>query len=1139
MIDNKQDTFLDKRSNQETISDAGQPEIQQETEIDRHIPDLYDIEAGPIKGGMGSIYKVRHSLWNVYLAMKQPHLQFFQTENDRETFIRECDTWIKLGLHPHIVSCYYVREIDGILSIFSEWMEGGSLKDWIENSKLYEGNENEIQARILDIAIQYARGLQYAHESGIIHQDVKPANLLLTSGGTAKISDFGLAKARAALTKMETLKNILKKDFTVFTDSGGYTPAYCSMEQMNGEKLTRRTDIYSWAVTLLEMHVKECIWENGVVAGAGCNEYIKMAKINLHEKTKNILRKCLSEDPENRPHDFLMIENELISVFEEITGKKYLRKAEKTTGDTIGALNNRALSFIDLGKPKEAEKYWEKAISLSLDNGEVLYNQSIYRLKIKGEINNAEAMRIIGKSHNSDYYLAMLNLADNDPEKALLNLEKTEKNIELAQKIKEARGRANILLAQGSYVKCTGLLEGHTGTVTDICINKDGTKALSASDDKTIRLWDLKTGNCLQVFTGNTGELYHVCFSPDEKEIFSHNREEIGIYEIASGKCKNTHKNISNSGLIIRFNAQGKATSYIKENSVIKLVEIETNNCIRAFGRNMNQASRFCFDLNGELLCTLNDDGILNLWKTDTGECIYTFESDSLKEAGFPVFILSGRNLVFYRYSDGKITIWNTIEKNEIHVFNNNSDLVMPIESGNIHPGEKFILQRNLHMLPDKSYASDISLWDLQSYNCRYTYTYSGRDEIVSAVSFSPVDDVFLAGDVHGKIKIWKIPEKTGYDFILSRIMSSEQISINLEEAEYHIGRIEKFLESKNINECIGEIDELRRLKYFIQDNIYYSLIRRIGKHCILGSKILSCSKTYSGTGISIYFSPDKKFFLVLEKNLDKPELNYNICIFDMEYGKQVRCFEDVIKKTDSINAFSLYHVFCISPDGKHVLLNAGNNYLELFDINSGKCVKTLEENANLLSACFSPDGKMVLSGTKIMTLWDLYKGKLIRYFNTEEALVKNTCFSPDGGRVLSSIGVFDVRSGKCIRTFEEDSISACFSPDSQYRLSGNQDATIKLWDIESGRCIKTMEGHLDAVNSVCFSPDGRKILSGSRDKTAKLWDLETNSCIYTFPDFVSSVNKVEFSPDGTKIALMEESESCIYDIEFEMIYRQ
>ncbi|OHB72477.1 MAG: hypothetical protein A2V70_14405 [Planctomycetes bacterium RBG_13_63_9] len=155
------------------------------------ILDLYEVMGVLGEGGMGKVYKVHHRGWNLDLAVKCPKPDKFATNAQKETFERECETWIDLGLHPHIVSCYYVRRLGEVPRVFAEYVEGGSLKDWIEDRRLYEDGPEEALKRILDIAIQLAWGLQYAHEHGLIHQDVKPANVMMTSDGTAKVTGGG------------------------------------------------------------------------------------------------------------------------------------------------------------------------------------------------------------------------------------------------------------------------------------------------------------------------------------------------------------------------------------------------------------------------------------------------------------------------------------------------------------------------------------------------------------------------------------------------------------------------------------------------------------------------------------------------------------------------------------------------------------------------------------------------------------------------------------------------------------------------------------------------------------------------------------------------------------------------------------
>ena len=86
------------------------------------ILDLYEVKQIHSGGGMGLVYRVHHRDWNVDLAVKCPRTNFFQTESQKENFTRECETWISLGLHPHIVSCYYVRSLGGMPRVFAEYV---------------------------------------------------------------------------------------------------------------------------------------------------------------------------------------------------------------------------------------------------------------------------------------------------------------------------------------------------------------------------------------------------------------------------------------------------------------------------------------------------------------------------------------------------------------------------------------------------------------------------------------------------------------------------------------------------------------------------------------------------------------------------------------------------------------------------------------------------------------------------------------------------------------------------------------------------------------------------------------------------------------------------------------------------------
>ena len=179
------------------------------------------------EGGMGKVYKVHHRGWKTNLAVKVPRPKTFTQQRGLEMFERECETWSNLGLHPHTVHCYFVRRYGTVPLVFAEFIEGGSLHNWIRSGRLYKDSPDHSLLRAVDIAIQMAWGLHHAHEQALVHQDVKPGNVMMTEDRIAKVTDFGLARARALVDGA----SIGASGYEPLVSSGGMTPAYCSPEQ--------------------------------------------------------------------------------------------------------------------------------------------------------------------------------------------------------------------------------------------------------------------------------------------------------------------------------------------------------------------------------------------------------------------------------------------------------------------------------------------------------------------------------------------------------------------------------------------------------------------------------------------------------------------------------------------------------------------------------------------------------------------------------------------------------------------------------------------------------------------------------------------------------------------------------------------
>ena len=385
------------------------PESISNEEIKKNDPilDTYKVLDDAIHGGMGSVWRVHHESWNTDLAMKRPQPRFFAegSEARKEEFIRECENWINLGLHPNIVSCYYVREIGGVPTIFSEWMDNGSLKDRIKDGSLYEGTEEEVQERILDIAIQTARGLQYSHENNLIHQDVKPGNILLTKDWDAKVADFGLAKAQSQLT--ENKKPV----------STGYTIQYCPREQAEGMPAEKWMDVYAWALTVLEMYAGKRLWETGTNAFPFL--FGEMAIQQEEDYRIDPPQKLLDAYEEDyNPNfgswrDFSAMEQLLLEIWHDQFGSDYPRPASKAAADTAGTLNNRALSFLDLGLPEKAKTCWKDALSVSPESQESQINYLLFQWR-QGYLTDSKLFQKIDileeQYHQEEYKIARAEL---------------------------------------------------------------------------------------------------------------------------------------------------------------------------------------------------------------------------------------------------------------------------------------------------------------------------------------------------------------------------------------------------------------------------------------------------------------------------------------------------------------------------------------------------------------------------------------------------------------------------------------------------------------------------------------------------------------------------------------------------------
>jgi len=1093
------------------------------------------------RGGMGVVHRVRHLAWDIDMAVKSTLEDVFRSAGAQGAFVREAEAWVSLGLHPHVCACYYVRVMDGVPRVFAEYVAGGSLRDWIGDGRLYADGDSAALARVLDVAVQVARGLEHAHSRGLVHLDVKPANVLLDESGDAKITDFGLARSKAAVAVAAAGSGGASagSDVSVLVPNGGMTLAYASPEQLAGQRLGRRSDVYSFAVSVLEMLTGEVRWEAGSIAGAGLDSYLADPGnlVAVPPRLGELLGRCLRRDPAERPSSMAEIAAELAGIYEQVTGRGYPRAAAPEAALRADELSNRGLSLLDLGRADDAEAAFAEALAVDPRHLGAVYNGGLLRWR-RGVISDVEFVAQLSEvaqhdeSWSASHLLAQVHLERGDHEAVRALLDELAHRLpgpgddELANQIRAVLGSGRVADA-----RCVGdrtvtsleelprppieLLARHEVTGYQAQrFSADGRLTLTGHWDGTVRLWDVADDRLLRTLEGHRGQVMNIDFDGDARHALSTGYDgTVRFWDLRTGRCLAVFPAGSETRFSpVRLSADGRVGVWVGESGRVEVWDLGPGVLRAVLGSPLRDSSiedsTFQVSADGNIVLTAEESGA-RVWDSVSGRSRALTTSAPSKPRD--LCLSPDGRFAAVATADRAIRIWDLVEGRRVRRL-----------TGHTAAAGTLAFSSDLRYLLSGSIGDrTVRYWELETGRCLRTFP--DHDRYGTVWVGLPADDarIALSSENHRPLPQpvyrWRLP--TGYTaepFVIRPRRYAEvsrlggEVDALLEEADRELAdarpraafdlltRARAVPGHERSPQILAAWRELGSSDSVIRTGLRGAWSRKLADGpatlgdvvsiAVSGDARLAVTAHYKSV-VRVWDLADGARTLVLEDDRGWPALVglsgdgrraqchslSSISSWDLETG------ERSVMPVDRESTRAV----CFIADGRQALFGGGDGVLRRWDLRANRCLATMPApsvGANEIAP--SADERLAAVGdsTGAVRLWDLERGTILRSWTGHRRPVLSVALSRDGRRALST---------------------------------AMDDPVIRLWDASSATCVREFAGHGDGwISTVRFTPDGRFAFSAGHDRTLRLWDVESGDCLHVLEGHEGFVRHLELSDD-------------------------
>jgi len=906
-------------------------------------------------------------------------------------------------------------------------------------------HKSKIRER-LELFAQACDGVQHAHQKAIIHRDLKPANILVAEidgKPVPRIIDFGIAKA----TTSNLTDQLMHTRFGQFVG----TPGYMSPEQVDPLILDvdTRSDVYSLGVILYELLTGLKPFETTLKARPPLDEWLRQlrtdepprpsVKVGADRETSmatatvrctepkqlvSVLRgdldwitlKALERDRERRYGSPAELASDLRRYLndEPIAARpansvyrmvKFIRR-HRVAAVLAGMMTALAVlasgaGLVAVRKQHEAE--FQSALTLQAQS-RLLTQAAAQRLK-DGDVAGAQGiiLEVLTNPRFSSLRTPAANSVFQDVRAADVQLAVLSGHGDIVLSAVYSRDGTHIVTASADksarvWDAGTGaqlaVLTGHGGSVYTADYSPDGTRIVTASSDKTARIWDAHTGAQLAVLSGHQDEVNSAAYSPDGTRVVTASNDKTArIWDAHTGAPRATLSGHGDTVYSAVFSPDGARIVTASDDKTARIWDARTGAQLAVLSGHGDRVDSADYSPDGTRIVTASFDKTARVWDASTGAQLVVLSGHGSRVYS-AVYSPDGTRIVTASF-DKTARIWDARTGTLIAVLSGHGGFVY---SAAYSPdGMRVVTASN-----DKT----ARIWDARP--TAQLAVLSGHDSYLYAAAYSPDGARIVTASVDKTARIWD--SRTAAQLVV-----------------------------------------------------------------------------LSGHGDALYsaaYSPDGA--RIVTASADKTAR-----IWDARTGAQL-----VLLSGHEGRVYRAEY----SPDGTHIVTASFDNTARIWDARNGVQLKVLSGHGGYLySAAYSRDGTRIVtaSGDKTARIWDARSGAQLAVLSGHGNAVISAAYSPDGTRIVTasadkSARIWDARSGAQLATLSghgDSVISAAYSPDGTRIVTGSGDKTARIWDARTLEQIAVLTGNDGYVYSAAYSPDGARIVTASFDKTARIWD--------------------------------------------------